>query len=206
MASNVPPGPSNKRWPGFYDALQLAIQQAAHKWTFEEFAECFPLWCEEQPKGAETVYQTVSGFVEKRIVEESNTLFENYALQENLDRLQAVVDDARRRKRSGEPRPLNAWREDLEPRAATCARTIPTLEAERDKLRKQLTELEAHNTELEATLKESVDTKVVADEKIAEIFAFLDELVMKWKDLPVEEMQEWSLQKAESQSTINPSL
>ncbi|KAI0043811.1 hypothetical protein FA95DRAFT_1497997 [Auriscalpium vulgare] len=206
MTSNAPPGPSNKRWPGFYDALQLAIQQAAHKWTFEEFVECFPLWCEEQPKGAETVYQTVSGFVEKRIVEESNKLFERYALQENLDGLQAVVDDARRRKRSGEPRPPNAWREDLGPQAATHARTIPTLEAERDKLRKQLAELEAHNTELESALIKSTNTRVVADEKIAEIFAFLDELVVKWKDLPIEEMQEWSLQNAESQSTINPSL
>jgi hypothetical protein len=85
---------SSKRWTQFYAALQLAIQRVAHKWTsvsfrfylargrrsrltptgsfflfrYKDFSECFPLWCEEQPNGAEGVFNTVSSFVETHIV------------------------------------------------------------------------------------------------------------------------------------------
>ena len=80
--------PPSKRWTQFYAALQLAIQRAAHKWTsvfalfltlaiftnislilsFKDFSECFPLWCEEQPNGAEGIFNTVSSFIETHIV------------------------------------------------------------------------------------------------------------------------------------------
>jgi hypothetical protein len=81
--------PPSKRWTQFYAALQLAIQRAAHKWTsvfalfltlakftkhffdlfsYKDFSECFPLWCEEQPNGAEGIFNTVSSFIETHIV------------------------------------------------------------------------------------------------------------------------------------------
>ena len=91
-ATPADPVPS-KRWTQFYAALQLAIQRAARKWTFvllffptcassskvsfsrdlilsryKDFSECFPLWCEEQPSGAEGVFNTVSNFIETHIV------------------------------------------------------------------------------------------------------------------------------------------
>jgi len=94
-ATPANPVPS-KRWTQFYAALQLAIQRAARKWTFvlfffystslarrliknvlshdimlsryKDFSECFPLWCEEQPSGAEGVFNTVSNFIETHIV------------------------------------------------------------------------------------------------------------------------------------------
>ena len=59
----------------------------------------------------------------------------------NIDRLDAVVVDARRRKREGVPVPKDAWREGLAPRGAVRARTVPVLEAERDRLRAQLAQV-----------------------------------------------------------------
>ena len=35
---------------------------------YKDFSECFPLWCEEQPNGAEGVFNTVSSFIETHIV------------------------------------------------------------------------------------------------------------------------------------------
>ena len=35
---------------------------------YKDFSECFPLWCEEQPNGAEGVFNTVSTFIETHIV------------------------------------------------------------------------------------------------------------------------------------------
>ena len=36
--------------------------------SYKDFSECFPLWCEEQPNGAEGVFNTVSTFIETHIV------------------------------------------------------------------------------------------------------------------------------------------
>jgi hypothetical protein len=36
--------------------------------SYKDFSECFPLWCEEQPSGAEGVFNTVSSFIETHIV------------------------------------------------------------------------------------------------------------------------------------------
>jgi hypothetical protein len=36
--------------------------------SFKDFSECFPLWCEEQPNGAEGIFNTVSSFIETHIV------------------------------------------------------------------------------------------------------------------------------------------
>lgn len=76
----------SKRWTHFHSALQLAINRAAHKWTwvgtvcvrratvssdrvyrYEDFQECFALWCKEEPHGAEGVFSTLSRHMEDQI-------------------------------------------------------------------------------------------------------------------------------------------
>ena len=67
-------------------------------------------------------------------------LFPKYDLKHNIDILHAVVTEARARKQSGEIG-KDVWREDLQPRTATRARTIPLLEKEAAKLRATLDEV-----------------------------------------------------------------
>ncbi|KAF8494446.1 hypothetical protein F5888DRAFT_659999 [Russula emetica] len=203
--------PQSKRWTQFYAALQLAIQRAAHKWTFKDFSECFPLWCEEQPNGAEGIFNTVSSFIETHIVTNTNKLFEQYDVQKNVDILHQVVTEARARRQRGETGSAvgggtgtDTWRADLQPRAAVRARTIPALERERDSLRARLAEMEKENMELYKEVQENVAAQNRADAKTAEIFAFFDEIYAKWKELPLEDMQAWTLLTAETQSAINP--
>ncbi|KAH9988893.1 hypothetical protein BJV77DRAFT_722323 [Russula vinacea] len=210
MASQQAVGPpSTKRWTQFYAALQLAIQRAAHKWTYKDFSECFPLWCEEQPNGAEGVFNTVSSFIETHIVTNTNKLFEQYDVQKNVDILHQVVTDARARRQRGETADgggstgVDSWRADLQPRAAVRARTIPVLERERDLLRARLAEMEKENMELHEEVRENVAAQERADAKAAEIFAFFDDIYAKWKDLPMEDMQAWTLLTAETQSAVN---
>jgi len=214
MASQEEPvsPPPSKRWTQFYAALQLAIQRAAHKWTYKDFSECFPLWCEEQPNGAEGIFNTVSSFIETHIVTNTNKLFEQYDVQKNVDILHQVVTEARaRRVQRGETvsppgggTGADTWRADLQPRAAVRARTIPALERERDSLRARLAEMEKENMELYQEVQENVAAQSRADEKTAEIFAFFDEIYSKWKELPLEDIQAWTLLTAETQSAINP--
>jgi len=199
---------SSKRWTQFYAALQLAIQRAAHKWTYKDFSECFPLWCEEQPNGAEGVFNTVSTFIETHIVTNTNKLFEQYDVQKNVDILHQVVTEARARRQRGETGDgstrVDGWRSDLQPRAAVRARTIPALVRERDSLRARLAEMEKENMELYQEVRENVEAQDRADAKTAEIFGFFDEIYAKWKELPLEDMQAWTLLTAETQSAISP--
>ncbi|KAF8267753.1 hypothetical protein EI94DRAFT_1579993 [Lactarius quietus] len=202
MASATP----SKRWTQFYAALQLAIQSAAHKWTHKDFTECFPLWCEEQPNGAEGVFKTVSSFIETHIIKDTNKLFEQYDVQKHIDELHGVVTEARARRQRGEPPGADLWREDLQPREAVRARTTTTLERERDMLRARLAQMEKENTELYSQIKENEAAEERTEARIAEIFAFFDEIYAKWQELPLEDMQTWTLLTAETQSAINPSI
>ncbi|KAI9454228.1 hypothetical protein BJY52DRAFT_1285243 [Lactarius psammicola] len=208
MASNELPvaggSTPSKRWTQFYAAIQLAIQSAAHKWTYKDFSECFPLWCEEQPNGAEGVFKTVSGFIETHIINDTNKLFEQYDVQRQIDVLHRVVTEARARRQRGEKPGADHWREDLQPREATRGRTIPTLIRERDLLRARLAQMEKENMELYDRVQENVAAQERTDAKTAEMFAFFDEVYAKWQELPLEDMQTWTLLTAETQSAIDP--
>lgn len=61
-------------------------------------------------------------------------IFQEYNVKQNVDILHTAVMEARARKQLGEIG-KDAWKEDLESRAATRARTIPLLEKEAAKLR-----------------------------------------------------------------------
>ena len=67
-------------------------------------------------------------------------MFKKYNVKENLDNLHAVVTAARARKQADYDG-KDVWREDLQPRAAVRARTIPLLEQERDRLRAELAQV-----------------------------------------------------------------
>ena len=72
--------------------------------------------------------------------ENCEELFKKYNVKENLDNLHAVVTAARARKQADYDS-KDVWREDLQPRAAVRARTIPLLEHERDRLRAELAQV-----------------------------------------------------------------
>lgn len=135
--------------------LALSILDVQRKLSHKDFSECFPLWCEEQPNGAEGVFKTVSSFIETHIIvrmppslplstltlfsqSDTNKLFEQYDVQKQVDVLHGVVTDARAQRRQGETPGADRWREDLQPREAVRARTTVTLERERDLLRARL--------------------------------------------------------------------
>jgi hypothetical protein len=71
---------------------------------------------------------------------ETDKFFDDINLKQCIDDLHAAVVDAKLRKQKGEVRP-DIWREDLHPRAATRARTVPLLERERERLLAELQEV-----------------------------------------------------------------
>ena len=66
------------------------------------------------------------------------TLFRDFNVRDSINILHRVVTDARSRKQRGEMEAKDIWKEDLEPRAAVRARTVPVLESEVEKLKATL--------------------------------------------------------------------
>lgn len=59
-------------------------------------------------------------------------------MRESINVLHGVVTDARARKQRDETEGKDIWKEDLEPRAAVRARTVPMLESDVEKLKATL--------------------------------------------------------------------
>ncbi|KAI0029363.1 hypothetical protein K488DRAFT_88809 [Vararia minispora EC-137] len=202
--SQPSPSQPSKRWTHFHTALHLATQRAAHKWTAEDFAECFPLWNEEEPNGVAGTHRTVSEFVESYITKSCEQLLKEEDAQARIDALDAVVVDARTRKRAGAPVPPDVWRADLAPRQAARARTVPVLEQERNRLKAYLAQLEEENVRAMDAVAERKRRQAEAESQVTAVLAQNEEIYDKWEQLPMEEMQSWTLQLVESLSTAKP--
>lgn len=72
---------------------------------------------------------------------ELQKLFNEYGdVQDNIILLHRLVEDAKARKDRDETR-KDIWRDELEPRAAICARTVPQLEEETRRLKERLSKV-----------------------------------------------------------------
>lgn len=191
MSGNGAGGKGSKRWQHFYAALQLAIQRSAHKWTWENFTECFPVFCKEEGDRAQGVFNTLSRHMESSLV--------------CIDDLHAAVVDAKLRKQRGEIRP-DIWREDLHPRAATRARTVPLLEKERERLLAELQELEDENLKLQKEIASNVRQFGGNEKKSESLLDMLDEVFREWERLPADEMGQWTREMIQQQSTSDSSM
>jgi len=192
----------SRRWTHFHSALQLAIQRSAHKWTFEDFAACFPLYVEEDKNGASATFNSISDYIEAQNFRDLDKTFKDYKVQENIDILHKVVNEAKDRKAKREIG-NDAWWEDLEPRAAISAKTIPILESELKRMREALATLEEENMQLQSQIEENVKATDDANEHTVKLLDKLDGVYEAWKNLPADDMEAWTLQTTEA---LKPSL
>ncbi|CAL1715548.1 unnamed protein product [Somion occarium] len=195
----------SKRWTHFHSALQLAIQRSTHKWTYEDFTECFSLWCEEEPEASSALFNTVAQHMESGITSRCEELLIQFNVRENLDKLHAIVTEARARKQSENGYDgKDVWRENIHPRAAVRAKTVPLLEQERDRLKAELAKLDEENRRLQTEMQTNVKARTIADEEATALLDLLDEACAKWSGVPMEEISSWTLQTAESVSPSAP--
>ncbi|KAG1854844.1 hypothetical protein DFJ58DRAFT_913997 [Suillus subalutaceus] len=196
--------PDSKRWTHFHSALQLAISRSAHKWTYEDFQECFTLWCKEEPHGAEGIFNTVSRHMEDQIHQSCENLFKEFNVRDSINILHAVVSEARARKQRGEIHGKDVWRENLAPRAAVRARTVRVMESEVERARAELQALEEENAALYARCEDNDENQRAADAKTVELLDILDDVYAKWSQLPQDEIGVWALESAENVGFAQP--
>ncbi|PPR01690.1 hypothetical protein CVT24_001518 [Panaeolus cyanescens] len=187
----------SRRWTHFHSALQLAIQRSAHKWTFEDFAECFPLYVEEDKNGASATFNAISDYIEAQNFRDLEKLFKDYNVQENIDILHKVVNDGKDRAASGNIG-KDVWQDNLDPTVTVAARTIPVLAAEAEKLRQMIATYEQENRSLQEALNSKVKETERANQQGMEVLNKLDEVFAKWEQLPREDMEELMVQTLET--------
>ncbi|KAF8967640.1 hypothetical protein BDZ97DRAFT_1802568 [Flammula alnicola] len=192
----------SRRWTHFHSALQLAIQRSAHKWTFDDFAECFPLYVESDKNGSSATFNSISEYIEAQNFRDLDKLFNDYNIQESVDTLHKVVNDAKERKARGDAG-KDTWKDNLDPRVAVCARTVPVLNSESARLRALISQLDDENRQLESELQERVKATENANERVLSLTDKLDAVFQKCQELPQEEIEAWTVQTAES---LKPTL
>ncbi|KAG7444426.1 uncharacterized protein BT62DRAFT_952212, partial [Guyanagaster necrorhizus] len=191
------------RWSYFHSALQLAVRRSARKWTYEDFAECFPTYTEEDKEGFTAIFNQISDYIESQSFRDLDRLFRTVNVQENIDILHYIINKAKERKEAGMER-NDEWREDLEPRVAIAARTIPKLEEENARLREILSQMriEQENSALNAQLQDRAKRTDEVDEQTLRLLKTLDEILKEWKTLPSEELETWTRQSMESTKLV----
>ncbi|KAF7356631.1 hypothetical protein MVEN_00997200 [Mycena venus] len=191
MSSSRSHSGGSRRWNYFHSALELAIQRSAHKWKFEDFAECFPQYVEEDKDGAMQTFNQVADYIETATKRDLENVFKEYDLQNNVDILDKMVSEAKARKASGKIGP-NVWTVNLHPRSAVCGRTIPILEAQAERLRETLAELDAEDVALASELEGKVGEIKDLETRANCVLDQVDETLEAWSNLSMEEIEAWS--------------
>ncbi|KAG2039935.1 hypothetical protein BDR03DRAFT_1090297 [Suillus americanus] len=181
-----------------------ASTKAAHIYAYEDFQECFTLWCKEEPHGAEGIFNTVSRHMEDQIHQSCENLFKEFNVKDSINILHAVVSEARARKQHGEIHGKDVWRENLAPRAAVRARTVRVMESEVERARAELQALEEENAALYGRCEDNDEKQRAADAKTVELLDILDDVYAKWSQLPQDEIGVWALESAENVGLTQP--
>lgn len=129
-------------------------------------------------------------------------MFKKYNVQENIDILHKIVTDAKDRRLVGDAR-KDTWQDDLDPKVAVCARTIPVLQLEAARLRGMMAKVEEENRLLELELENKSTATTQTQERIQELLDKVDTARDGWQKLPHEDIESWAVQTAES---LQPTL
>ncbi|KAF8508918.1 hypothetical protein JB92DRAFT_2731485 [Gautieria morchelliformis] len=189
---------SSKRYRNFYSALQLATQSAASKWTYEDFKECFPTYCEEFPVKAQTLRTQMAKNILEVTKQQCDQLLAEHDAPAATDVLHEIVLEGRARKQMDQYPSKDVWISNLEPRAAVHARTVPVLQSERDRMLLELDKLAAENEGLVAELEANEIQQRDYDDRTSQKLDALDQVVASFEGLPLQDMEQWAMDAEES--------
>ncbi|KAG5352137.1 hypothetical protein C0989_003605 [Termitomyces sp. Mn162] len=155
------------------------------------------MYVEEDKNGASTTFDSIADYIESQNVNDLEKLFKDYSVQENIDILHRVVNEAKERNAKGEFG-KDVWKEGLEPRAAVSARTILIVESEAKRLREALAEIQEENKSLQTQIEENVAAVINAKKIQYLLLDKLDRVYEDWRQLPTEKIEAWTVQTLES--------
>ncbi|KAJ7066592.1 hypothetical protein C8F01DRAFT_1248589 [Mycena amicta] len=184
---------SSRRWGYFRDALQSATQNVARKWKFQDFAECFPQYAEEDPQGAMQTFDQIAAYIENTNLRDMKPILSEYKAQENIDALDVMVKEAKARKASGNIGP-DISSAKLPPASAAGSKTFPLLQLQAQRLRESLEKIRAENLMLFTDLEKNVEEGNKVKDRVVGIVDKIENAYEAWDKMPMEDVEQWTAQ------------
>lgn len=146
--------------------------------------------------------QTLRTQMAKNIFEvtkqETDQLLAEHDVAAATDVLHDVVLEGRAKRQSGQhDNAQDLWSASTTPLAAVHARTVPVLEAERDRLLAQLQMVTKENEVLTEELEHNESKKQAFEAETTRRLDLLDQLVSSLENLPLQEMEQWAMDTEE---------
>ncbi|CAG8664283.1 15064_t:CDS:2, partial [Acaulospora colombiana] len=198
---NTPDQPvgTSRRAQHFRSALNLVHKKSATAWTLEQFLACVGTWGEENPDKAAAMR------------EKADEILAKYKAYEGIDCLAEAVAEARTatvvdqpqsngRRRSSvsakqQKKKKDTWRAELAPRSAVHAVTVPLLEAEKERLERDLAEVERLCEDALNRFRDHRDKAIEAKIQVSRLLDGVDRAKDAYDTLNVEEMSEWTMRQ-----------
>ncbi|KAL1747965.1 hypothetical protein HDZ31DRAFT_30834 [Schizophyllum fasciatum] len=188
---------ASRRWVHFHSALQLAVSRASHRWTFEEFALCFPDFVEQDRDTASQLFNRTSDYIESQISRMIEDICKEHDMQASIDTLHRIVNEAKERDQAlaatARAPPPDVWSSSTTPRNAIAARTVPILRQQRDQLKAMLAEQRAKNAQMLRIVAENRAAAEVADRQVHETMDAIEGVISEFERLPVETLDSWAV-------------
>ncbi|TRM63734.1 hypothetical protein BD626DRAFT_495219 [Schizophyllum amplum] len=188
---------ASRRWVHFHSALQLAVSRASHKWTFEDFALCFPDFVERDRDTATQLFNRTSDYIESQISRMVQEICDEHNMQTSIDTLHRIVAEAKELDQilaaSGRPAPPDVWALSTTPRNAIAARTVPQLQRTRDALKAMLAERKSKNIEMLRSVEEDRAVAEAANREAHDRMNAIEGVIQEFEKLPVEPLDSWAV-------------
>ncbi|KAF9586119.1 hypothetical protein BGW38_009479 [Lunasporangiospora selenospora] len=146
--TDEPDGPRMTRLRGILDKSLIETLKACN---YKALQECFPLLAAVQPDELHQAHERVSEFLKIEVNNEFSQIIEERNVIFKLNALDRLIADAKNKGRTA-----GTWTMlDLSPDAAVRARTVPTKEAEIERLKAEIHKVQLENRKLGNSLNQS---------------------------------------------------
>ncbi|KAI9639266.1 uncharacterized protein MKK02DRAFT_29366 [Dioszegia hungarica] len=181
-----------KRYSITLDTLQLAIKNAAGKWTRRDLEGIFPLLAAKFPQELRQIHADASTSMQKRIGSEAKILFEHYKVGRAMQMLDGVVRDAQEYGAESKDVRLDAWRPDLSPEALTAAANLGLYDEAYDRLKTEYLALHADCSTRFSSIQAKQAQLAELESSVSESVTELDQTLQALNGFPTGEMKDWA--------------
>ncbi|KAG0300453.1 hypothetical protein BGZ98_009153 [Dissophora globulifera] len=182
---NPEPEPEGPRMTRLRGVLEKSLQETLKACNFNAIRECFPALAAANPTDLQDAHQKVCQFLNVEV----NNEFEQVIAERNvifkLNGLDRLIAEAKSNGITAGSRTML----DLQPDVAVRARTVPTKEAEIERLKAELERLQLDNRRLGGALNHSKAEQAAIKYELLESYSEFQESAKVAAGMPIDDME-----------------
>ncbi|GJJ68479.1 kinetochore protein NNF1 [Entomortierella parvispora] len=184
--SELAPEPEGKRMTKLRGLLDKALYETLRTCNFDAIQECFPSLAAANPEELRVAHEKVCTFLDVEVHNEFEQIINERSIIFKLNALDRLIEDAEQKGRTaGSSTILN-----LSPDVAVRARTVPTKEAEIERLKAELERVQLDNRRLGNALNHSKAEQAAIKIDLLESYNEFQEGSKNASSIPIHEMEQ----------------